>query len=142
MDASWDLLNLLGRRDWFDGKIDTAENTRYPMQWNKSLWNHNFLNLYKTIIQIKKDNKALWQGSYNFMYADHDTVVLLRAFKSNLVLAIIYKGEAKKRISLDFSLYINSEVEFNEAFTSEVFCTKGKKLSLNLINKTSLLLIV
>ena len=124
-----------------DGSIDTVENARYPMQWDETKWNREFLDLYKTVIKTKKENKALHQGSYVFIYADEDTVVLLRAFKKDVVLAVMYKGDKAKEISLDLSLYVDSNVQFTEAFTSEAFTTVDNTLNLCLKPKQSLMLI-
>ncbi len=123
------------------GYCDTVENARFPMQWDRTQWNMDFLNLYKTLIQIKKESIALHNGSMRIMYADENTFVITRFIKKELIIGVIYKGTAGKTLSIPLIVagIENEAIQFTDIFSGLIINSNGI-LDITLNPKESLLL--
>lgn len=123
------------------GNMDTIENARYPMQWDRTKWDNDIFTLYKTLIKIKTDYSELHYGSMVIPYADEDTIVIVRFNLQGVVVGVAYKGEQKKSIEIDLKTAgVSGSLEFCELISSRHYdCEKGI-LSLNLEGKESLIM--
>ncbi len=61
------------------GPMGTAENCRYPMQWDKSKWNMDFFELYCSLGALRSSYKeALGTGLWEFGYCDDEVLEFTR----------------------------------------------------------------
>jgi len=95
------------------GPMGTAENCRYPMQWDKTKWNMDFYNLYCSLGKLRSSFKeALGLGLWEFGYCDDEVLEFTRfSFNpsdsfgpsecdfSQSVKLVIYRGNKERTVS-------------------------------------------
>lgn len=74
--------------------------SRGCMIWDKDKQNHELLNLYKTMINIRKQNKELVYGSYNSLYAKDNVLVFERAYNGSKVIIAINNNYEETDVSV------------------------------------------
>ena len=85
-----------------DGKLDTNENCRYPMPWDKDFMKDDTYKLYKTLAHLKTERKALSEGGMKFLYAQDDIVVIARFYGNEAFVAVVSTNNDDKKISIPF----------------------------------------
>ena len=55
-----------------------GEDGRRPMPWDQTSWDLRLLEVYRTLIRVRRDSLALREGGLRILHADGDAVVLLR----------------------------------------------------------------
>lgn len=73
---------------------DDPDNRRC-MIWNASEQNKELLQLYKKLIRIRKENKALIYGSFIEVYCNDDVIIFERDYNNEKVICIFNNGERK-----------------------------------------------
>lgn len=99
-----------GDEKYLDGRIDSNEGCRYPMNWNDQLTSiqQETFDLYKKLIQLKTTNEALQFGGYKILFAEGDVFVSARFTEDELFIFTWTKSEEKEKIEIDlrqFGLY-------------------------------------
>lgn len=118
------------------GPMGTAENCRYPMQWDRSKWNMSFYDLYCSLGRLRASyGDALGTGLWEFGYCDDDVLEFTRTSGLGVgqqVKLVMFRGDSKRIVSdIDISGYA-------DWFTGEVFSTGD---SLVLLPKQSRVLV-
>lgn len=84
----------------------------------------SFLNLYKQLIRLKKENEALVEGEYVSLPSPaHNVFAYVRRFQDSKILVLINFGKYRKKISLNFK----GEVILNNFLDRQ----SGHKINLN-----------
>ncbi len=100
---------------------------RRGFKWDKSKWNMDIYNFYKVLIQLKKSEIALQEGSLKLDVVD-DLFILTRQFKDEKIIAIFNNtNENKKYNFVDkeiINLLTNEKIENNEIKAKEVVIIK------------------
>lgn len=75
-----------------EGEGDPLSRRTMPWDW-KELWETGLYDHYKQLARIRKQEKALREGSYSVLHAQGDHLVIQRRFGPERILAIITRGE-------------------------------------------------
>ncbi len=122
------------------GRTTDIEGCRYPFDWNENNWNMDFLNLYKSLSHLKRNQKTLHLGGYKSLYSDDDSFIFSRFDEEYAFIGIITKSENEKEIL--FPTYpigvFNNEGE--EIFSGEKFKPQDGYLNVKISKKKHLLL--
>lgn len=103
------------------GRTTDIEGCRYPMEWDESKWNKEFLKLYSTLAHLKQKEKTLHLGAYKVLYSDEDTFVFSRFDEEKAFIGILTKSENEKEITLpSYPVGVFNTVG-KEIFTDESF---------------------
>ena len=118
------------------GPMGTAENCRYPMQWDRSKWNMSFYDLYCSLGRLRASyGDALGTGLWEFGYCDDDVLEFTRTSGLGVgqqVKLVMFRGDSKRIVS---DIGISGYADW---FTGEVFSTGD---SLVLLPKQSRVLV-
>ena len=60
------------------GTLDGDHGKRFPMPWDKDHWDPRFVNLYRELIALKRDEAALQHGGYMIIVEEEDLFVIAR----------------------------------------------------------------
>lgn len=74
--------------------------SRGCMIWDEDKQNKELLNLYKTMIRIRKENKELVYGNYRALYADNNILIFERAYKDNIIVAVLNNNYEEKNVKV------------------------------------------
>lgn len=124
-----------------DGRIDSIEGCRYPMEWDRNKWNSEIFNIYKKLNYLKKSEPALHYGSYKFLYSDEDTLVFSRFYKNKILLGIVSINKIVKTIEIPVYLIGGGDfTKYIDMFTNQVFISDKFNLKLYIPVNSSFLL--
>jgi len=93
-----------GEEIGMEGEKD-PDNRRY-MIWNESLWNHELLDTYKSLIKIRKENSVLANGDIRFVYAKDGIIGYQRFSKTSKLLVFINNSD--ESIQVDITKYMGN----------------------------------
>jgi glycosidase len=74
------------------------DNRRY-MIWDSKKWNKDIFDLYKKLIQIRKDNSILTEGDFRFIYAKNMVIGYERFINDNKL--VIFINNSNKSVHID-----------------------------------------
>ena len=94
------------------GPMGTAEDCRYPMQWDRSKWDMSFYDLYCSLGRLRSTFKdALGTGVWEFGYCDDDVLEFTRyggVGGSQSVKLVMYRGGCTRTVDeIDVSGYVD-----------------------------------
>jgi glycosidase len=106
---------------------------RKCMIWEKEKQNTELFHLYKTIISLRKHNKALIYGDYKTMYCKDNVLVFKRSYEGKSLLIAINNNDTayNAMISLDITaveLFTSQETQLNNGLILEPMNYKIFKL--------------
>lgn len=73
---------------------------RKCMVWEEEKQNKELFNLYKTMISIRKHNKALIYGNYETIYCKDNILVFKRSYKGDSLLIYINNNDEERSINI------------------------------------------
>lgn len=85
-----------------DGDVDTNENFRYPMPWDKDFTKGDAYQLYRTLAHFKTEHKAFTEGGMKFLYAQDDILAIARFYEAEVFVTIVSVSEKTQTIVLPF----------------------------------------
>ncbi|HOJ64325.1 MAG TPA: glycoside hydrolase family 13 protein [Spirochaetota bacterium] len=116
-----------------NGHTYSVEGCRYPMEWDKTKWNKNFLDLYKTLSFLKQKEEPLHYGSYKFLYSDKNTVVFARFFNKKGLIGIMSRENANRIIDIPVFLIGGDNTKFKDIFNKKEYYSDEKYLKYDVI---------
>lgn len=115
------------------GDVKTVEQYRYPMEWDESKWNQDFLRLYTTLGRLKQTEAALQYGSWRILAADEDSCVLARWHGTKAFIGVIAKNPEPKELAVPVGvLGAPGGAVFTEVFSGSTATVDGDVLRLKL----------
>jgi len=72
-----------------DGGNDPFCRKTFP--WDENQWNHRLLNLFRHLIALRKQSKALRRGGCQVLYATGETLVFVRTYQQEQVLVALQR---------------------------------------------------
>ncbi|OHD18791.1 MAG: hypothetical protein A2086_03195 [Spirochaetes bacterium GWD1_27_9] len=124
-----------------DGYIETVEGCRYSMEWDRSKWNNDILNLYKKLIFLKTNEASFQDGSYKILFASYETFVIARFTDTKCFIGILSKTPTQTTIYIPLDVVGGiDDTIFKDVFTNEQFTVKNGSLQITLNKNQSLLL--
>ncbi len=110
-----------------DGEMGSVEMSRYPMEWNESKWNQDFVNLYKTLGNLReKYNDVFNLGSFKILEIREDLFILARYNEDKVIFTILNKNENETEVDLNLDYLLLNECIYTP------FATKVKKTTVSL----------
>lgn len=108
---------------------------RKCMIWNENLQNHDLLNFYKKMIQLRKDHIALIHGDFKELYGENNILSYSREYNNEKYLVIINNNNYNESINLEINYnclnLINNE---NETLNNAVLLKPMEFKVLKVIN--------
>ena len=86
------------------GHVETTEGCRYPMEWDEKKWKHEFVDHYRTLAALKRNQRALKNGSYRQLYANGRLFAFARFAQEDIVVTVISDEKSYKTIRLPLAL--------------------------------------
>ena len=83
-----------------DGYIDAMEGCRYPMPWDEDFQQKDVYRLYRTLIGLRHNHKALTHGGMKFLYAQDGVVAIARFWGSEVFVAVISNNDQDVSVRL------------------------------------------
>lgn len=100
-----------------DGHIHTVEGCRYPMQWNEHKQRSEYLNLYRTLAHLRKNEDALQTGGFKILYAKNSIISYARFTRHKAFITICSQDNAAVSVSIPAGLVgVNESSVITEAF--------------------------
>ena len=100
------------------GHLKSVEGCRYPMAWNESLWKLEYKELYLSLSMLRKESKAIRQGSYKVLYANGRTFVYARFLGKEVVVVALSQERSHSVHSIPLALVGVIEGEFQDRLNS------------------------
>lgn len=105
-----------------DGDTDAMEGCRYPMPWDKDFQNTETYRLYRTLIGLRHNHKALTHGGMKFLYAQDGVVAIARFWGGEVFVAVISNSDADVSVRLPLGA-VGAVRPKQEVFGSELTYT-------------------
>lgn len=128
-----------GDEKYIDGRVETVEGCRYPMDWNDKLDEdkQSIYELYKLLIKLKTKEKALQDGGFRINVIDDDLIVFHR-FTEDEMYSFIWNRH-QEEISFEINL---KELGFTKSKSKNIYGknqieTQGDFLKIKLKQKSS-----
>lgn len=83
-----------------DGFVDAIEGCRYPMPWDENFQQKDVYRLHRALIGLRRNHKALTQGSMKFLYAKDGVVAIARFLENEVFVAVISNNDQDVSIRL------------------------------------------
>ncbi|MFP4363221.1 MAG: alpha amylase N-terminal ig-like domain-containing protein [Spirochaetia bacterium] len=124
-----------------DGHIQTHEGCRYPMEWDQSKWNKDFLALYKTLTKLKTSEESFATGSYRVLYTDNMGLAFARFTLKDGFIALVNRAEEARTIAVPVDLVnLDHRQTAKDVFTGKEYTVGDQGLEIALAPKENLLL--
>jgi alpha-glucosidase len=85
------------------GSDQSVESTRRPMLWNPQGWDHDLMEFYQRLIDLRKNSNALTQGGIKTLWDEGDVYSYARFYEKEIVIMVVNRGEAAQ-ITLDVGI--------------------------------------
>lgn len=116
------------------GDIDTNENCRYPMPWDKDYKDSDTYKLYSTLAHMKAEHKALSEGGMKFLYAKDDIVAIARFYENEVYVTVVSTNKEAQKIVLPLgSVGGNVPSDSKDVFGRELNYTKLDERNIELV---------
>lgn len=100
-----------------DGHVDTVEGCRYPMQWDENKQRIEFLNLYRKLAHLRKNEDALQTGGFKILYSKNSVISYSRFTEQKAFIAICSQDNTTVRVDIPAGLVgVNEESVITEVF--------------------------
>lgn len=128
-----------GDEKFIDGRIETVEGCRYPMDWAEKLDDkkQSIFDLYKLLINLKTKEKALQDGGFRIQVIDEDLIVFYRFTEDDLFTFIWNRHKDKKSFEIDLSILGFANSKSQAIYGVEKIDSKDDKLKIYLPVRTS-----
>ena len=83
-----------------DGRINSVEGSRYPMQWDEEKWNRKYLSWYSFLGQMRK-KRGFGKSAYRITSLDEDTLLIFRYLEDETLLAVSNFSEEDRSYEID-----------------------------------------
>lgn len=93
-----------------DGTIESNEGARYPMRWDKRVWDQRFVDLYGRLGKMRKDSPLFAYGDWKTIWYDDTTVVFSRVYREEGLLMVLNRSDLAKTVSLDLQDMVISTI--------------------------------
>ena len=103
-----------------NGHAKSVEGCRFPMEWREDKWNPRFMSLYKTMANLKKEEKALHYGGYKVLFRDEKSLVFARFNKEKAFLAVLNKEKKTRTVDIPVSL-LGPGNQLTDLFSQRLF---------------------
>ncbi|NLW52855.1 MAG: glycoside hydrolase family 13 protein [Tissierellia bacterium] len=116
-----------GDEKYLDGRINSNEGARYPMDWSEKLpkQNQEIFDLYRKLMRLKSSDVALQEGGFDIVYAKNQVFAYVRFTEDKLYLFVWSKSENKERFELDLDKY-GMQTKTPKILTGNILCTQEK----------------
>ena len=85
-----------------EGKVDSVENSRYPMIWDENKWNKDFYKLYTKLGKLRQDNKALFAfGQYKILGNWDNCLAFARYNEEKAIVLLLNRNNKESIICLE-----------------------------------------
>ncbi|WP_026881628.1 alpha-glycosidase [Clostridium akagii] len=106
---------------------------RKCMIWDEGKQNKELFNLYKTMIRIRKNNKALIYGDYKTIYCENNVLVFKRSYEGKSILIAINNSDEEYNIkpplaSTAVDIFTSEKTQLNNGLILEPMKFKIFKL--------------
>lgn len=88
-----------------DGTIESTEGCRYPMPWSRDFKNTENYRLYKKMIDLRKENEVLRNGSFKFAFSEGRISAFARFDENKVFVGIISTEGTDKKIKLPLEAF-------------------------------------
>ncbi|RKD22389.1 Glycosidase [Caminicella sporogenes DSM 14501] len=88
---------------------------RRPMEWDKRAWNLELFNYYKKLIKIRKQNKVLRRGSFEWINDLEEIIGFIRKYEEEKVFVLINNYNFDKKVTLKI------DGKYIDVLTGEIF---------------------
>jgi alpha-glucosidase len=82
---------------------ETCESTRRCMVWEESKWDHKHWQLYRSLIELRRQSPALQRGGFKTLYAQGDVFAYARFYRQEIIVVVVQRGDQEKRAELDLA---------------------------------------
>ena len=83
-----------------DGRIESVEGCRYPMNWNEETQNKKYYNWHKSLAEVRKKN-GLGGSAYELEAKGKDVLVIKRYLENETILAALNLSDDDKTFKID-----------------------------------------
>jgi len=83
------------------GQIDSVENSRFPMVWDKNKWHKEFYKLYKTLGKLREEYRSLFSfGQYKILGQTTKSLTFARYTKEKAIVLMLNRNTKESIINL------------------------------------------
>lgn len=90
--------------------------SRKCMIWEEEKQNSDLLNLYKILINIRKENDVLSYGSYKTIYSHRNVIAFEREYNREKIIVIINNNYEEKNIKINLNIKVNDIINLKEEY--------------------------
>lgn len=132
-----------GDEKYLDGRDDSVEGARYPMDWSETLPNdkQEIFDINKKLIELKTKHEAYGYGGFKIVFAQNDVFAFARFNEDELFISAWTRSSEKETIKIDLSQFgLFDEFIFEVGRAKLVL--EGKELAIELNAKESIILMI
>ncbi len=122
-----------------DGKIDSNEGARYPMEWREDHIDYDMLSFFRKMGELRNSDRDLFYAATEISAIDEGATMIARIRDKKAYVAVINKGE-KREVTIGLSLLPKRKVSL--LYGDGEVRIEGSSLSLSLEEKKSLLILL
>jgi alpha-glucosidase len=83
-----------------EGRTDSNEGFRYPMEWDPARWKPSFVALYRSLCRLKTGERALQDGGFQILFAEGFTIAWVRFTPDAFVLLVASMEDSARTVHL------------------------------------------
>ena len=77
---------------YYGDEIGLAEDARACMPWDRSTWDHDLREFYRTLIQLRRTSPALIEGGFQMLLIEENTLAYLRDAEQDRIIVVAQRG--------------------------------------------------
>lgn len=106
-----------------DGGIDPDSRKSFP--WDENRWDKTMLDFYKRCIQMRKEHRALRDGEFKVLLAEHDVLAYLRSKDEEKILVVLNRSEYTRHVDINLQGLVGDGVLRDVLESGEVVVQGG-----------------
>ena len=122
-----------------NGKIDSNEGARYPMEWREDHIDYDMLSFFRKMGELRNSDRDLFYAATEISAIDEGASMIARIKDKKAYVAVINKGE-KREVTIGLSLLPKGKASL--LYGEGKVRIEGSSLSLSLDEKKSLLILL
>ena len=122
-----------------NGKIDSNEGARYPMEWREDHIDYDMLSFFRKMGELRNSDRDLFYAATEISAIDEGATMIARIRDKKAYVAVINKGE-KREVTIGLSLLPKGKASL--LYGEGKVRIEGSCLSLSLDEKKSLLILL
>ncbi len=122
-----------------NGKIDSNEGARYPMEWREDHIDYDMLSFFRKMGELRNSDRDLFYAATEISAIDEGATMIARIRDKKAYVAVINKGE-KRKVTIGLSLLPKRKVSL--LYGDGEVRIEGSSLSFSLDEKKSLLILL